>query len=154
MEPSMNPAGLAAMRKAAALAFAVPGLEVDVVHEGRTVARIERRFAADTVPNWTTLLSPCAFRMAVGRATAHCASGGKAVFLGLDPDAQPELRYMMPFAGAVRPLGVVVARVDETVAHAFATTQPELAVSAVLVEPRFRDLPDDLSIQTAWDPVT
>src|SRR5262245_24048267 len=132
------------MRKAAALAFAVPGLEVDVVHDGETIARIDRRFAADAVARSITLLSPCAFRVAVGRATTHCEQGGAAIFLGLPPDAEPELRYAMPFCGAVRPFGVVVARVEETVAHAFATTRSEEAVLRhIRNEPR-RLLPEEV----------
>lgn len=152
----MTPLALGAMRKAAALAFAVPGLEVDVVHDGALVARIERRFDGNDVPASTTLLSPCVFRSAVGGAVHHVEHGGSAVFLGLDATAEPTLLYSMPFTGAARPLGLIVSRVGETVLHVFATRSPRSLVDRALAEvngalhPSLTDVPE---VHASWDPV-
>lgn len=150
----MTPLGLLAMRKAAALAFAVPGMEVDVIHRGHVVARVERRFDGGDLSLETTLLSPCAFRAAVGRAHVHASGGGTAVFLGLGVDTDPQLDYHMPFTGAARALGLIVSRVGEIVVHVFATQRPvevvRTAIAGMAVHPA---LPEEAAVNASWDPV-
>ena len=77
----MSPETVLAMRKAAALAFAVPGLDVDISSGGDLIARVQRRFDWARVSPTTTLLAPCAFRSAVGRLIADGTSD-RALFLG------------------------------------------------------------------------
>lgn len=150
----MTPLGLLAMRKAAALAFAVPGMELDLIHHGQVVARVDRRCDGRNLALNTTLLSPCAFRAAVGQAHVHANSGGTAVFIGLGIDADPTLEYHMPFTGAARPLGLVVSRVGEIVVHVFATQRPvevvRTALSSIAIHPA---LPDEAAVNASWDPV-
>jgi hypothetical protein len=143
------------MRKAASLAFAVPELEVDISHDDELLVRVERRLDAHDLPGGATLLSPCAFRGAVGRATAHARSGGRALFLGLANDADPDVSYHMPFSGATRPLGIIVARVGTTVVHVFATTVGRARVEATTraLHPAGATL-DAVAVCTARDPVT
>ena len=155
----MTPLGLLAMRKAAALAFAVPGMEVDIAHGDRLVCRVERRVDghvdAGVPAGVATLLSPCAFRSAVGRAHVHARNGGTALFLGLGADADPTLAYHMPFTGAVRPLGLIVSRLNATVVHVFATEchvdHVREAIAAFTAHPA---LPADATIAASFDPVT
>ena len=151
----MTPLGMVSMRKAAAMAFAIPGLEVDIAHDGAIVARVERRFDASHLPLATTLLSPCAFRSCVGRATAHTRGGGTVLFLGLGADAEPSLHYSMPFSGAARPLGLVVSRVGDIIVHVFATQAPaDIAEHTIRSNRWHHELPDGVTINTAWDPLT
>ena len=151
----MTPFGLLAMRKAAGLAFAVPGMEIDIVHHGRIVARVQRCFDGSDIALDTTLLSPCAFRAAVGRAHTHASEGGTAVFLGLAVDADPTLDYHMPFTGAARPLGLIVSRVGEIVVHVFATQRPVEAVRTVIASMSVHPaMPDEAAVNASWDPVS
>ena len=151
----MTPLGLLAMRKAAALAFAVPGVEIDVTHRGTIIARVERRFDGADLALAATLLSPCAFRAAVGRAHAHATGGGTAMFLGLGADVDPTLEYWSANGGTADSLGLVMSRVGTMVVHVFATQRPVDAVHAVIrsmaVHPA---LPDEAAVHASWDPVT
>jgi hypothetical protein len=154
----MSPGALVAMRKAAALAFAIPGMELDIATGNELVARVERRFEGANVPLGTTLLSPCAFRAAVGRATAHTRSGGRALFLGLDTDMDLQLHYFMPFTGAATPLGMIVSRVGETIVHVFATDlEPDpvrVLIGTVPLHPSLpTEGPDQICVNVSWDPV-
>ncbi|MCU1394268.1 MAG: hypothetical protein JWM34_2696 [Ilumatobacteraceae bacterium] len=155
----MRRGNLVAMRKAAALAFAIPGMEIDIANGRELVARIERRFDGAHVPLGTTLLSPCAFRAAVGRATAHTRGGGRALFLGLAPDIDLQLHYVMPFTGASTPLGVIVSRVGERVVHVFATELDPVAVRCIVAAtPLHPSLPTSgpgqVRVDVSWDDVT
>lgn len=129
----MNPETVLAMRKAAALSFAVPGLEVDISSGGQLIARIGRRFDCPHVPATTTLLTPCVFHDAVGRMLM-AGNVERAMFLGLQPQEPIRLEYFMPFTGAAQPLGRILSRVGETVVHVFATTRSIADVAGVIAE--------------------
>lgn len=160
----MTPMMLISMRKAAALAFAVPGMEVDIANGNELIARVERRFEGADVPLGTTLLSPCAFRAAVGRAAAHMGSGGRALFFGLAPDADLRLHHFMPFTGAATPLGMIVSRVGEAIVHVFAADLEPAQALAIISSTGIssKGIPSACSadgelgvegVHVSWDPV-
>jgi len=120
------------MRKAAALAFAVPGLEVDVRSAGEVVARVRRTMgdrnhagtydSDDTDDACPAIVCPAAFRSAVGQALTGRTTPLPFLDLNRCPTMRPSL--FMPFTGATRRWGMVVARLGEVIVHVFATTRP------------------------------
>jgi len=113
---------LVALRKAATLAFAVPGLEVDVRSAGELVARADRR--GDHCPG--------AFRAAVGRLLN--GRGDQRVCFAAHASTDLHIDLFMPFTGAAGPFGMVVARLGENIVHVFATTRPPSQALAALAD--------------------
>ena len=146
---------LVSMRKAAALAFAVPGLEVDVRCAGELVARAHRRgdqaTASDTGATAMTTLCPAAFRAAVARLVD--GHGEHAAFLG--PHSATDLRIdlFMPFTGAAGPFGMVVARLGEIIVHVFATTRPPSEALAVAADVGCHPSVT-VTVNASWDELT
>ena len=147
----MGPEAIVSMRKAAALAFAVPGLEIDILAGAELVARVHRR-PTEVVGPGPARLCPSAFRAVIGSALAGNHGDGICL-LGPRPAADLRVELFMPFTGATRSLGMVVARFGETIVHVFATTRPPAEAAAIINEvgchPAF-----DVSVNASWDDTT
>ena len=128
---------LVSMRKAAALAFAVPGLEVDVRRAGELVA--------------TTGQCPGAFRAAVGRLVS--GRGEQSALLGPHAATDVHIDLFMPFTGAAGPFGMVVARFGEIIVHVFATTRPPSEAMVVVADVGCHPS-ITVSVNASWDEVT
>jgi hypothetical protein len=116
----MTPLGLTVLRRTATLAHAVPGLRVRLRHDGSALLEVLRPAHPVVAPTgrW---LTPCAFRVAVGRAVAAAHAGRTLAVLGLEPGTDPAVDI-----GAVtgRLLPGAIALVPAGASHelAFATT--------------------------------
>jgi len=145
---------LVSMRKAAALAFAVPGLEVDIRTGAELVARVHRRrdHPLGTVAPSAIGLCPGAFRTAIGNIVAGEHRAGVAF---LDSPKPPDIHVelFMPFTGATGSLGMVVARLGETIVHVFATTRPPSEATAVIAEVGCHPA-INVAVNASWDATT
>jgi hypothetical protein len=137
MDRPLSSTMLVSMRKAAALAFAVPGLEVDVRCAGELVA--------------TTGLCPGAFRAAVGRLVN--GRGEQSALLGPHAATDVHIDLFMPFTGAAGPFGMVVARLGEIIVHVFATTRPPSEAMVVVADVGCHPS-ITVSVNASWDEVT
>ena len=145
------PPALIAMRKAAALAFAVPGVEIDLRSAGELVARVHRRGGRATDTSTAGVLCPAAFRSAVGRLVS--GQSEHAEFLAQRATTDLGVDLFMPFTGAAGSLGMVVARLGEILVHVFATTRPPsdalIAVADAGCHPAIA-----VTVNASWDELT
>ena len=84
----MTPLGLTVMRRTAALVHAVPGLQARVRHGDALLLEVLRPVHPGAAPNgrW---LTPCSFRVAVGRAVDAVREGRTLAVLGLEAGDDP-----------------------------------------------------------------
>ncbi|HEY6532141.1 MAG TPA: hypothetical protein VIY72_07545 [Acidimicrobiales bacterium] len=151
--------GLGALRAAATLTHSLPGLPARVRGGGQVVAEVRRTDDADElddVEGSPLVLSPCAFRVAVGRAMHHHRDGRRLRFLDLPEGRDPEVELGTPGSAGIRPGGLYRAELDDCHIWAFATslvpgTAHELGRSIVDAA---GDLPTLLTLGLRPDPVT
>ena len=100
----MTPLGLIVMRRTATLVHATPGLRARLAHDGRPLLDVLRPRHPGDAPagRWIT---PCAFRVAVGRGLEAVRAGKTLAVLGLDAGVDPKVELDAPhgvlLAGAV-----------------------------------------------------
>lgn len=169
--------GLGDLRAAATLIHSVPGLQAQILGDGILVAEVRRGGGGETTlgdsdggllacgskeshPAYDSgssavVLSPCAFRAAVGQATQHHREGRPLRFLHLDDGTDPTVEISTG-TGALRPGGLVSAQLDDCRIWAFATSlAPGVAheLGRSLVDD-VGDLDDLLTLGLRPDPVT
>jgi len=84
----MTPLGLIVMRRTATLLHAAPGLRARLMHDDRPLLDVLRPRHPGDAPagRW---LTPCAFRVAVGRAVEAVRAGKALAVLGLEAGVDP-----------------------------------------------------------------
>jgi hypothetical protein len=150
--------GLGALRVAATLTHSVPGLcaEVrsgtDVLVDIRRIDRIDRIDGAETSER---ILSPCAFRAAVGQAMQQHRDGRQLRFLDLPEGSAPTVEYISTSRSS-RPGGLFSAELEDCRIWAFTTSLlPGLAHSLGRpIVDETGDLPALLTLGLRPDPVT
>jgi hypothetical protein len=141
----MTPLGLTVLRRTATLAHAVPGLRVRLRHDGSALLEVLRPAHPVVAPSgrW---LTPCAFRVAVGRAVRAQRDGRVLAVLGLPAGVDPAVDVAAT-SGALLPGGIAQVPTGTGIEIAFATTvRPETV--AVFAHA------DDLDVRCHPDPVT
>lgn len=113
----MTPAGMVALRIAATLAHALPGLRVRIRDGHRTLVEIAHPAHA-TGP----AIGPCAFRMAVARAHEEIKAGARLAFMGLPAGAEPAVDIGVRSGDQSLPGGICRLSVGDQTVHGFATT--------------------------------
>lgn len=99
----LDPAGLAALRSAAALVHVAPALRIRLRDGGDLLATVAAPSPLNGTPRrW---ISPCAFRMAVADAWSLTRSGRRVGVTGC-LGADPAIDVGVPAGGATHPLGV------------------------------------------------
>jgi hypothetical protein len=141
----MTPLGLTVLRRTATLAHAVPGLRVRLRHDGSALLEVLRPAHPVVAPSgrW---LTPCAFRMAVGRAVRAAHDGRTLAVLGLDPGVDPAVD-IGAVTGRLLPGGIASVPTPSGTELAFATTVTAEAVAAMAHA-------EDLDVRCHPDPVT
>lgn len=141
----MTPLGLTVLRRTAALAHAVPGLRVRLRHDGTALLEVLRPAHPVVAPSgrW---LTPCAFRVAVGRAIRASRDGRTLAVLGLPSGTDPAVD-LCATNGALLPGGIAQIPTGLGSELAFTTTvRPETVAAMAHAE--------DLDIRCYPDPVT
>lgn len=118
--------GFDALRAGATLTHALP-LQLRLHHAGRVLAAVSRPPFAGAAG--ARLITPCAFRAAVGEAWRLQQAGHAVVFAGLPADVEPEATIEVPPSGEVRPGGIYQLPWADGVLSVFATT-----ASAAIIE--------------------
>ena len=141
----MTPLGLTVLRRTATLAHAVPGIRVRLRHDGTALLEVLRPAHPVVAPSgrW---LTPCAFRMAVGRAVRAHHDGRTLAVLGLGAGVDPAVDVCAP-NGTLLPGGIAQLPTTFGTELAFATTVRAETV-AVFAHA------DDLDVRCHPDPVT
>jgi hypothetical protein len=121
--------GLIVMRRAATLLHATPGLHARFTHDDRVLLDVLRPRHPGDAPagRW---LTPCAFRVAVGRAVESVRAGKALAVLGLDSGVDPALE-LGAASGTLRPGGIVHLPTLTGGELAFATTAGAHLVDAM-----------------------
>jgi hypothetical protein len=117
----MTPAGLVALRRTAALVHAVPGLSARLRHEGATLVEVARPDGTEPAAG-RRHLSPCAFRVAVGRALDATRRGRAISVLGLTPGCDPAIDVAARRGAMLLPGGIVEIPAAGAIELAFVTT--------------------------------
>ena len=122
----MTPLGLTVLRRTATLVHAVPGLRVRLRHDGNALLEVLRPAHPVVAPpgRWIT---PCSFRLAVGRAVGASLDGRTPAVLGLEPGVDPAVELGVT-GGRLLAGGIALVPTTSGCDVAFATT---VAVSAV-----------------------
>jgi hypothetical protein len=125
----MTPLGLTVLRRTATLAHAVPGLRVRLRHDGITLLEVLRPAHPVVAPpgRW---LTPCGFRMAVGRALQAAQEGRTLAVLGLPAGVDPAVDVAAT-CGELLPGGIAVVPVGPGLELAFSTTVRAEAIAAM-----------------------
>lgn len=141
----MTPLGLAVLRRTATLAHAVPGLRVRLRHDGRALLEVLRPAHPVVAPSgrW---LTPCAFRVAVGRAVRASQEGRTLAVLGLEAGVDPAVDVCAT-SGALLPGGIAHLPTGAGRELAFVTTVRAETVAAMASA-------DDIDVRCHPDPVT
>jgi hypothetical protein len=141
----MTPLGLTVLRRTATLAHAVPGIRVRLRHDGTALLEVLRPAHPVVAPSgrW---LTPCAFRVAVGRAVRAASEGRTLAVLGLDAGVDPAVDIGAT-SGALLPGGIACLPTDAGTELAFATTVGAETVAAMARA-------EDLDVLCHSDPVT
>jgi hypothetical protein len=141
----MTPLGLTVLRRTATLAHAVPGIRVRLRHDGMTLLEVLRPAHPVVAPSgrW---LTPCAFRVAIGRAVRAAHEGRTLAVLGLGPGVDPAVDIGAT-NGVLLPGGIACLPTNAGHELAFATT---VHAETVAVMARTADL----DVRCHPDPVT
>ena len=141
----MTPLGLTVLRRTATLAHAVPGIRVRLRHDGTALLEVLRPAHPVVAPSgrW---LTPCAFRVAVGRAVRASRDGRTLAVLGLGAGIDPAVDVCAT-SGALLPGGIAHIPTGTGSELAFATTVRAETVAAMAQA-------DDLDVRCHPDPVT
>jgi hypothetical protein len=125
----VTPLGLTVLRRTATLAHGVPGLRVRLRHRGATLLEVLRPDDGGAAPagRW---VSPCTFRVAVGRAVRAARDGRTLVVLGLEPGEDPAVDVGAP-RGRLLHGGVALVPTPGGCELAFATTVDADVVAAM-----------------------
>jgi hypothetical protein len=125
----MTPLGLTVMRRTAAIVHAVPGLQARLRHGDTLLLEVLRPVHPGAVPNgrW---LTPCAFRVAVGRALDAVREGRTLAVLGLDAGDDPAVD-LCNTNGALLCGGIARMAIQDGSELVFATTLHPERVAAL-----------------------
>lgn len=115
----MTPTGIAALRIAATLVHALPGISVRLRDGQRTLLKV-----ADPADASGRAMGPCAFRMAVARAHEQIKSGARLAFMDLPEGVEPAVDIGVRSGDRALPGGIYRVRVGDQTIHGFATTLP------------------------------
>jgi hypothetical protein len=142
----MTPLGLTVLRRTATLAHAVPGIRVRLRHDGMTLLEVLRPAHPVVAPSgrW---LTPCAFRVAIGRAVRAAHEGRTLAVLGQRPGVDPAVDVGAT-NGVLLPGGIVCVPTSAGHELAFATTVPAATVAVMAHHT------DDVGVRCHPDPVT
>lgn len=124
----MTPAGMAAMRRAATLVHALPGVRVRLRVGDRLLLEVTR----PPLPEGPAI-GPCVFRAAVARAHEQHKAGVRLGFVGLPEGCDPEVDVGVPAGGGALPGGIYRVPIGGAWVHAFATTLPVRVCRDVVV---------------------
>lgn len=113
----MTPWGLTALRRAATVAHALPGVRLRLRHDNSTLLEVTR-----TPPLTPPVIGPCAFRHAVARAHEDMKHGRVVSMVGLTPGVDPALDVGVRPGDAAHADGMYRIAFGEVDLHAFATT--------------------------------
>lgn len=113
----MTAAGMVALRLAATLAHALPGIRVRIRDQHRTLLDVAR----PPHPAGRGIV-PCAFRMAVTRAHEQIKAGARLAFMGLPEGTDPAVDIGVRPCDRVLPGGIYRISAGDLHIHAFATT--------------------------------
>lgn len=153
----ISPAALGALRVAATLTHLLPGLRARVRVGPTTLVDVFVPEPGEAVaPTALRVLSPGAFRCAVGQAHRRQQAGERLSLLGLPGGIDPAVDVATPPGGASRPGGLYRVRAADRWLWAFATTL-DAAVALDLGRPLVAeaDLGHDLcALGIRADPVT
>ena len=145
---------LGALRAAATLTHSVPGLGARIHAGARVLAEIRHPEGGERADG--PVLTPCAFRNAVGQVMQHQGDRRRMRFLELPDGCEPVVELTSPRSGAVRPGGMHRAPVDGVHIWAFTTSLvPGIAhdLGRPIVD-EVGDLPDLSTLGIRPDPVT
>jgi hypothetical protein len=125
----MTPLGLLVMRRTATLLHAAPGLRARITHDGRPLLDVVRPRHPGDAPSgrWMT---PCAFRVSVGRAVDAVRAGKSLAVLGLEAGVDPAVE-LGASSGTLLPGGIVHLPTLAGGELAFATTAGAHLVEAM-----------------------
>lgn len=126
----MTPERLVPLRLAATVAHALPGVRLRLRHRDQTVLEVGRSPSL-SVPS---AMSPCAFRMAVGRAHQQLREGVRLAFFGMGRGCAPAVDVGVRPGDEVYPGGLYRVAVEDVQVHAFATTLAPKACRTVVTE--------------------
>lgn len=115
----MTLTGIAALRIAATLAHALPGVSIRLRDGQRTLLVV-----ADAADASGQAIGPCAFRMAVARAHEHIKSGARLAFMDLPEGVEPAVDVGVRTGDRALPGGIYRVSVGDRTIHGFATTLP------------------------------
>ncbi len=114
----MDDNAFAALRVAATLVHALPGLRGRVRLGGRTLCDV----TWDDMPTSPMVVSPCGFRTAIAKAHRQRQAGEEVRFLHLSADANPAVDIGVPVLGRTYRGGIYAVPLGDRFLCAFATT--------------------------------
>jgi hypothetical protein len=124
MEPrastALTTAGMAALRRAAAMAHTVGGITLRLSAGGEHLVEVRPDPAARPCPSHR-IADPCGFRMAVARAWADFEAGREIGLVGLGPDDELDIDWAVAPPGQDLGFGAVRAGCADRVVWAFAS---------------------------------
>jgi hypothetical protein len=125
----MTPLGLTVLRRTAALVHAVPGLRARLRHGDTLLLEVLRPVHPGSAPTgrW---LTPCSFRVAVGRALEAVRDGRTLAVLGLAAGDDPAVD-LCSTNGTLLSGGIARMPTPEGTELVFATTLPPERVAAL-----------------------
>src|SRR5262245_61052915 len=138
MEPrastALTTAGMAALRRAAAMAHTVGGITLRLSAAGEHLVEVRPDPTAGPCPTGR-VADPCGFRMAVARAWADFEAGREIGLIGLGPDDDLDIDWAVAAPGHDLGFGAVRAGCADRLVWAFAS---------VLDVPTLRDVVGEL----------
>lgn len=129
----MSPHTMVALRHAAAIAHALPGVHLRIGSDTGTLLEVGSPCVVDG-----PAMGPCAFRMAVARGHEMVKQGIEVGFLDLPPAADPHIQIALGPGGAALPGGIYRVTSGEVHLHAATTTLPVRRCRQILAD---RDVP-------------
>ncbi len=139
---ALTTAGMAALRRAAAMAHTVGGITLRLSVAGEHLVEVRPDPAARPCPSHR-VTDPCGFRMAVARAWADFEAGREIGLIGLGPDDELDIDWAIAPPGQDLGFGAVRAGCADRVVWAFASILDTPALGEVVAE--LGDGFDDLS---------
>jgi hypothetical protein len=129
----MTPAGIHALRKAAALAHHVRGVRVRLTHDGAYLAEVGHGVVACAEGN-PVRLTPCQLRVALSRVIGDAVRGRGVAAFGLDAGIDPTVHLGVCRDGAlaVHAFGLITDATGAATTCTFVTTIGEVAVAQLL----------------------
>jgi hypothetical protein len=137
MEPrasiALTTAGMAALRRAAAMAHTVGGITLRLSAGGEHLVEVRPDPAARPRPSHR-VADPCGFRMAVARAWVDFEAGREIGLVGLGPHDELDIDWAVAPPGQDLGFGAVRAGCADRVVWAFASVLDTPALSAVVAD--------------------